>query len=428
MNKGNQIALSKQSPNADDLCGPPPLILYPTHGFANRLRFIASGVIWIRRMEEMARVRVQIPIWIVWRSTPECAINVSDFLHTKSGGVSGIWFLDADADAQKIRAALNRVTKQSVPYFTNNVTINTSFIEKRVGDSKTTHVNKIDKDKVRQWIALGQLPMTSDRSGPRGDVSYSFLTGGHVFWHGVLSGFNEAEELRSQFYLSRIVPYLKRWACRPNSIRPTFIDWSTKPSLRPPTLVGIHFRDFCCQFDQSDNYDFTKSSPLSAFSTVLKRIRHPKTTRFLIVSNSSSAIEDLKTLLVNECKVPRCNIRQPPEELIRSDGENVSISHISSKDRIQRGNRNSVQSMRQSVIDFFALAGCDIVVSTKGSSFSQESSIIGMRPQIHPVSQMTWKQQSNTEPWIARKPIRHLSRTCIISRASIPILCSAFIL
>ena len=132
MSISNETKRTQTETSVHELCRPPPLILYPTHGFANRLRFIASGVIWIRRMEDIARTRVQIPVWVIWKSTPDCNINVGDFLHIKSGGVNGVWFLDADADCKKISVALNRATKQSVPYFSNNIL---NRVEKNLNNS-----------------------------------------------------------------------------------------------------------------------------------------------------------------------------------------------------------------------------------------------------------------------------------------------------
>lgn len=399
-----------------DKIEPPPLLLYPTHGFANRLRFIACATVWLRKIESEFKSDVRIPIWIIWENTVECNINVDNFLR-KSDGHDGIWFLDAKRDVEKVMTALRRATKQVSPYFSNNPTFIPSYKSLRgsLEIDKSFHANRLDMPLVRKWVRLGTCPKTDTRPI---DLSYAALTGGHIFGQQLFSGSAKLEEMRSSFYLRRIVPFLKRWAYKPNSIRPTFVDWSMDYTKRDPLIVGIHYRDYIAQFDAADHLKFTESSPLQSFENVIKRLHYPRHTYFLIVSNSIEGIKSIKNILRKRCNVPAANIRETKQEIQPPEAP-----------KLDRSNRSSEQSMRQSIIDFFALAACDIVVSSWGSSFSTESSIVGMRPQIHPVSVNQWdKIESSNQSWIGKTPIKHVSRRMVLVRSNIPLLCSTFLI
>ena len=402
----------------------PPIIVYPTHGFANRLRFIASVVHWIREIERNVaaesgeagaaalREGGQVPVWVFWSASSVCTIRASDFLERTRPGAGGVWFFDAESDAKRVMETLRSVTGHPktglpVPYFTNNPTFvpTSSHLIGSTSQSRTTHANKIDLSRVKEWVRMCKRPGSVPPHGA--------LSGGHLFGPNM----TYMEQHRSQFYHSRIIPFLQPWVRKSIApIRQTVVNWRLPVTQRGPLRIGIHFRHFRKKYDELDEYDFTQSSPIESFRHVLQRIRHPKRCTFLVVSNDRSSIKKICDILVHDCQVPSENIN------------NGAASAQRTTSATDLGDRSSLSGMKQSIIDFFDLAGCDIIVSSWKSSFSFESAVVGMRPQIHPVSINTWENVPKTEPWLARMPIRHMSKRMILSRSNLPLLQSAFLI
>lgn len=116
-------------------------------------------------------------------------------------------------------------------------------------------------------------------------------------------------------------------------------------------VVGIHFRDYIKQFDESDGRDFSKISPIEDFEKYVQHLVHKSNYKFFISSNSDKAYSTLSKIIPND----RLNILY-----------DINVS------------RNCKKGIIHAVANFLILSKCTFIVGTIFSSYSDEACFFNM--------------------------------------------------
>jgi len=229
------------------------IIVIPTHGFGNRLKMLASSIIFSNYYK--------IPLFVCWQSTPDCNIKLEDIL-VKENNINEISFDDAQ--------------KSSYCYFGQ------------------VHTNSIF-DKISQVI-----------EDPENTYEYILLEGGHEYKSPDIPRLQYLQ-LKKQFYSGLIFtdPIIERVQCFRNESN---LDIDSK-------YIAIHYRDVDPKPDQEDIQnghvaDFVKNSPIESFFTIIDKIstEYP----IVILSNTGRFYNQFESKYANKFKcytsgISNCN-------------------------------------------------------------------------------------------------------------------------
>ena len=209
------------------------LVVIPTQGFCNRLRMIASASIY-------ANLR-NTPLYICWRPSPDCNINLDDFL---------------------LKDTVKTVTFETL-------TSNNTIYFGRIHTSNIIY--KIDEILDCKDI-LGK---------------YLVIEGGHEFRH---------REMTNLDFVYRKHQFYKYLSFKHDIIQR--VDLMLK-DINLDDTIGVHYRNIDNIYDKMDiennaNLDFTKNSDIESF---INMIRLSNKKNVMVISNSSYAYNTIKNRL-----------------------------------------------------------------------------------------------------------------------------------
>lgn len=167
------------------------------------------------------------------------------------------------------------------------------------------------------------------------NVDYLVIQGGHEFKHKNMSELDFLKK-KNMFYNSL------KWVSEINEI---------VNEKQLSNAVGIHFRDFIKQFDDSDGRDFSKVSPLESFEKYTLDLVTNSDYNFFISSNSDKAYKTLSKII-------------PYDRLHTLSDINVS--------------RNCPKGIIHAVANLLILSKCKFIIGTVFSSYSDEACFFNM--------------------------------------------------
>lgn len=224
------------------------IIIIPTQGFGNRLKMLASSIIFSNYYK--------IPLFVCWQPTPDCNIKLEDIL-VKENNINEISFDD--------------VQKSSYCYFGQ------------------VHTNSIF-DKISQVI-----------EDPEHSYEYILLEGGHEYKSPDIPRLQYLQ-LKKQFYNGLI--FTEPIVQRIQSFRQdSNLNIDSK-------YIAIHYRDVDQKPDQKPDQgdipndpivDFVTNSPIESFFTIIDKIstEHP----IVIISNTDRFYTQFKTKYTNKFNI-----------------------------------------------------------------------------------------------------------------------------
>jgi len=217
------------------------IIIIPTHGFGNRLKMLASSVIYSKECD--------LSLFVCWQSTPDCNIPLSD-IFAKENNINEISF--------------DEVQKSKYCYF-GQVHTNTLF------------------DKITE--VLDDVENTYE---------YILLEGGHEYKPANIPRLKYLQ-LKKNFYKSLLFT---------DDINSKLKAFRKKNNLdRTSKYIAIHYRDIDATHNTSDDQEdpivnFVKNSPIEKFFEIVDKIKilHP----IVVVSNTSEFYGHLKSKYSNK--------------------------------------------------------------------------------------------------------------------------------
>ena len=208
----------------------------------------------------------------------------------------------------------------------------------KISDIFKTKFDTIDLNEIRNKKYIFNPRVHTEhylQSSELINLDYLIIQGGHEFKHPNMSEI-EFLKLKHAFYNSL------EWVNEINEI---------VKSYNFSNIVGIHFRDYIKQFDESDGRDFSKISPIEDFEKYVTRLLNNSDYKFFISSNSNKAFSKLSKIIPSD----RLYILQ-----------DITIS------------RNCPKGIIHAVANFLILSKCVFIIGTVFSSYSDEACFFNM--------------------------------------------------
>lgn len=208
----------------------------------------------------------------------------------------------------------------------------------KISDILETQFISIDINEIRDTKYIFNPRVHTEnflQSSELKNLDYLIIQGGHEFKHPNMSEIEFLKQ-KQRFYNSL------EWVYEINDI---------VKSYNFSNVVGIHFRDYIKQFDESDGRDFSKISPLEYFEKYTTHLVSNSNYKFFISSNSDKAYLSLSKII-------------PADRIFILKDINVS--------------RNCPKGIIHAVANFLILSKCIFIIGTVFSSYSDEACFFNM--------------------------------------------------